>query len=629
MIIQNKPNKILEINRNVYGLIGMMVIIFILIVMAMEMQLRENNQMNLVANDYHLLTSEKALTLLNAISTLRLRLKDQEIARLNKNVTAIKITSSTTTFPLFSTLDKMEAFKYECKKIIAEIDTIQVRYANPEFESVKSYLLEIHSSVLTNMEATKADKFYSSQRIDDIIMPLISVTHQLQRLHHLAYKKLQQDISDSKTYRKIQVISLITLLIIIGLFGITRMLWHVRYSLNALKESQIKLQDENEFVSGLLNTVPVIVLLLNEKGCIQYVNPYFEKLTGFHLDEIKGKDWFDTFIPDGCKNDIRQLFQKTLQQNSVKGNVNTIINRDGNKLDVEWYAQTMQQYDGKSMLTSVLCTGQDITDRNRSERELEQYRFHLEELVAERTNEMKVAVKNAENANKAKSEFLSSMSHELRTPMNAVLGFSQLLVTDTDSLLTKDQLESVEMIIEGGEHLLSLINDVLDLSKIEAGNSELKIESINIKTLISEVYLLVQPQAEQQSISLDNKITEEVDYKILADYRKLKQVMLNFSSNAIKYNSDQGILTYSCDRSNNKIRLSVSDTGDGVTEELLPSLFEPFNRLDKANSTIQGTGIGLTICKNLVELMGGEIGVFMNPGKGLTFWVEFEESLCK
>jgi len=629
MIIQNKPNKILEINRNVYGLIGMMVIIFILIVMAMEMQLRENNQMNLVANDYHLLTSEKALTLLNAISTLRLRLKDQEIARLNKNVTAIKITSSTTTFPLFSTLDKMEAFKYECKKIIAEIDTIQVRYANPEFESVKSYLLEIHSSVLTNMEATKADKFYSSQRIDDIIMPLISVTHQLQRLHHLAYKKLQQDISDSKTYRKIQVISLITLLIIIGLFGITRMLWHVRYSLNALKESQIKLQDENEFVSGLLNTVPVIVLLLNEKGCIQYVNPYFEKLTGFHLDEIKGKDWFDTFIPDGCKNDIRQLFQKTLQQNSVKGNVNTIINRDGNKLDVEWYAQTMQQYDGKSMLTSVLCTGQDITDRNRSERELEQYRFHLEELVAERTNEMKVAVKNAENANKAKSEFLSSMSHELRTPMNAVLGFSQLLVTDTDSLLTKDQLESVEMIIEGGEHLLSLINDVLDLSKIEAGNSELKIESINIKTLISEVYLLVQPQAEQQSISLDNKITEEVDYKILADYRKLKQVMLNFSSNAIKYNSDQGILTYSCDRSNNKIRLSVSDTGDGVSEELLPSLFEPFNRLDKANSTIQGTGIGLTICKNLVELMGGEIGVFMNPGKGLTFWVEFEESLCK
>jgi len=629
MIIQNKPNKILEINRNVYGLIGMMIIIFILIVMAMEMQLRENNQMNLVANDYHLLTSEKALTLLNAISTLRLRLKDQEIARLNKNVTAIKIISSTTTFPLFSTLDKMEAFKYECKKIIAEIDTIQVRYANPEFESVKSYLLEIHSSVLTNMEATKADKFYSSQRIDDIIMPLISVTHQLQRLHHLAYKKLQQDISDSKTYRKIQVISLITLLIIIGLFGITRMLWHVRYSLNALKESQIKLQDENEFVSGLLNTVPVIVLLLNEKGCIQYVNPYFEKLTGFHLDEIKGKDWFDTFIPDGCKNDIRQLFQKTLQQNSVKGNVNTIINRDGNKLDVEWYAQTMQQYDGKSMLTSVLCTGQDITDRNRSERELEQYRFHLEELVAERTNEMKVAVKNAENANKAKSEFLSSMSHELRTPMNAVLGFSQLLVTDTDSLLTKDQLESVEMIIEGGEHLLSLINDVLDLSKIEAGNSELKIESINIKTLISEVYLLVQPQAEQQSISLDNKITEEVDYKILADYRKLKQVMLNFSSNAIKYNSDQGILTYSCDRSNNKIRLSVSDTGDGVSEELLPSLFEPFNRLDKANSTIQGTGIGLTICKNLVELMGGEIGVFMNPGKGLTFWVEFEESLCK
>jgi len=265
-------------------------------------------------------------------------------------------------------------------------------------------------------------------------------------------------------------------------------------------------------------------------------------------------------------------------------------------------------------------------ERKKAETALNDYKQDLEKQVEERTSEMKKARDEAERANMAKSNFLSSMSHELRTPLNSILGFSQLLELDAKHTLTQDQVESVQYIKDSGEHLLMLINDVLDLAKIETGHLDIKIEDVEVVSLINEIVNLIKSEAEKSSVSLENNIDKNAVITLKADYIKLKQVLLNFASNGIKYNTENGAVCFSSTITDHgTVRINVSDTGIGVEKESFVALFEPFNRLDMANSSLPGTGIGLTICKQLVELMNGEIGVLQNPdGKGLTFWVEFE-----
>ncbi|MEH6631353.1 MAG: ATP-binding protein [Halopseudomonas aestusnigri] len=251
---------------------------------------------------------------------------------------------------------------------------------------------------------------------------------------------------------------------------------------------------------------------------------------------------------------------------------------------------------------------------------------NLEFEVSRRTEAFQYSAKAAQEANMAKSKFLSSMSHELRTPMNAVLGFTDMLVNDNENPLSEDHLESMVYVRESGEHLLCLINEVLDLSKIEAGHAELSFQPVNCTELLEQVIQLTIPQAEKASIDLLPRFRDEFPLIIWADQTKIKQVMLNFVSNAIKYNKVNGKIDLWFEKvENNKVRINVRDTGDGVPEEQLELVFEPFNRLDKHKSKTQGTGIGLTICQKLVGVMDGEIGVYRNPDQGLTFWVEFNE----
>ncbi|SFD04731.1 ATP-binding response regulator [Pseudoalteromonas denitrificans] len=240
----------------------------------------------------------------------------------------------------------------------------------------------------------------------------------------------------------------------------------------------------------------------------------------------------------------------------------------------------------------------------------------------ERLHAILVAMERAEAANEAKSQFISSMSHELRTPLNAILGFAQLLEYKQEPPITDEQRSFVEEILKAGGHLLNLINEVLDLSKIEAGQLHINIEEVLFSKVLAECLTLTQDLAKTHNCTLIDQSENYSNTLVLADHTRLKQVLLNLITNAIKYNKDKGTVSISCDIKADYLHINVIDTGIGISEDKLTEVFEPFSRINETKLNVEGTGIGLTIAKKMMSLMGGDIFLESTLTKGSHFWLE-------
>lgn len=238
-----------------------------------------------------------------------------------------------------------------------------------------------------------------------------------------------------------------------------------------------------------------------------------------------------------------------------------------------------------------------------------------------------VAQEAAEAANRAKTEFLSAMSHELRTPLNAIIGFSQLLQDDPDNPLVDEQLEAVNHIFEAGEYLSALIADILDFARIETGRMTVHMTDVPVLSVLEECRVMLRPLAKKYDVAIELDAPSMTEVSVRADVDRLRQVGLNLMSNAVKYNRPGGrVAVTGSAAGDGRFRVCVADTGLGIAEGNMDSLFEPFTRFGYEASTIEGTGIGLTLTRQLVDLMGGVIGAESELGAGSTFWVDFERT---
>jgi signal transduction histidine kinase/CheY-like chemotaxis protein len=304
----------------------------------------------------------------------------------------------------------------------------------------------------------------------------------------------------------------------------------------------------------------------------------------------------------------------------------TYIRKDGSRFPAIVSVTALR--DAQDKVIGYLLIGTDNTARKQVEEEqaLLNQRLRDQQVTLQENNiELEHAKAAAEKANLAKSDFLSSMSHELRTPLNAVLGFAQLMESETPAPTPAQKL-SIEQILQAGWYLLRLINEILDLAMVESGKVTMSQESMALTEVLQDCQAMIEPQAHKRGIQMTFPCFDNPFY-VHADRTRVKQVMVNLLSNAIKYNRDEGTVVVECTPSgDNRVRVSVTDTGAGLAPEQLAQLFQPFNRLGRETSSEEGTGIGLVVTKQLVELMGGVIGFESIVGTGSVFWVELPAS---
>jgi PAS domain S-box-containing protein len=382
------------------------------------------------------------------------------------------------------------------------------------------------------------------------------------------------------------------------------------------------LRQSEERYRTLFDQSPVGVFIFDKKltitqcneRLVQILKSSYDRIIGFDMHNLKDQSYLSAMIKvlEGRSSHYEGFYEATTSAAKL------------------WLSIRLSPlHDASGNILGGMGVMEDITKRKKVEDELHKLNLELEKRVTERTSqlnkanqELRQAKEEAEEANRAKSEFLSRVSHELRTPMNSILGFAQLL--EMDSSLANKQRERVKHVLLAGRHLLHLIDELLDISRIESGHLRLSLEPVSMEEVMQETLSLIQPTAAQRKIMLHSSPGSTNGWSVLADKQRLKQVLLNLFSNAVKYNREGGVVVYSYEKAPEKrLRIRISDTGIGIPPEKINRLFSPFDRLGAEQlGVVEGTGLGLSLSKRLVEAMEGKIGVESTVDKGSTFWVE-------
>jgi protein-histidine pros-kinase len=354
----------------------------------------------------------------------------------------------------------------------------------------------------------------------------------------------------------------------------------------------------------LFESTPDSVIMVNATGTIVLANLQAQRLFGYAEGELSGRQ-IDTLLPQRLRHahvGHRARYFDQPRTRTMGADLELLGLRKGNvEFPVEISLSPLETDEGMLVSSAI----RDITERKRIEHTLYEQKIELE------------------RASQAKDRFLTSMSHELRTPLNAILGFAQLLANEALPATALQKRAFVQNIVTSGRHLLTLINEILDLAKIESGSLSLSIEPVRLPALLEEVRVMVEEQAQQRQIEMVFSACEPLTVR--ADHTRLKQVLLNLLSNAIKYNHAAGKVALDISQPDaQRVRIAIRDTGKGLDEAQLAELFQPFNRLGQEAGSKEGTGIGLVVTRRLVELMGGDMGVHSCVGVGSVFWIELD-----
>jgi PAS domain S-box-containing protein len=398
------------------------------------------------------------------------------------------------------------------------------------------------------------------------------------------------------------------------------------------KRAETRLAESEQKYRELVELANSIILRWNTAGKITFLNEYGQRFFGYAAAEIIGRHVVGTIVPptDTAGRDLNRFIEEVcVTPDAFDKSVNENMRRGGERVWIAWTNRVLR--DPRNQVVEILSVGTDVSKQRQAETALRVLNQTLELEVAERTSDLQAALVRAEEADRVKSAFLATMSHELRTPLNSIIGFTGIILQGLAGPLNAEQSKQLGMVRGSARHLLELINDVLDISKIEAGQLEVHAAPFRLPDSLERVTALVRPMAEKKGLTLSIVAPPDLG-EMISDRRRVEQILINLVNNAIKFTEHGGVTVTAEIIPDHRplpdeaprpvVRLRVADTGIGIKPGNLAVLFQPFRQVDTGISRQhEGTGLGLAICRRLATLLGGEIYASSEWGKGSEFTV--------